>query len=389
MNIFLTGTEFLNAGGIQRVNCMLARAFSQFSARVPATIHAFSYLDSAATLPPELRCTNVQWHPANRDRAALAMTLLREARRHQPDLLLLTHVSLLPLAPAVRALSPKTKIALLGHGIEVWTQLSAVHRALLRDLDSILAPSQFTAERMASLNGLPTGRVRVIPHSLPPDWPAAAPPPRANDPLRLLAVSRLDAADMFKGIEAVLTALGSIRGSVPAFELIIAGDGTDRARLESISRTAGLDSIVRFAGRVTDSDLRNLYAFSDIFVLPSSKEGFGLVYLEAMSFGLPVIAARAGGVTDIIEDGVSGLLASPDDLAALSHALRTLITDAAERERIARNALARVQSSFHFCHFSRRWAEWIAAMCPHAVYTAAQRALIGPASPAQALPLAS
>ena len=389
MNIFLIGTEFLNAGGIQRVNCMLARAFADFSTRMPCTIHAFSYLDSEPALPSEMRRESIRWHPSNRDRAALAMTLLREARLHQPDLLLLTHVSLLPLAPVVRALSPKTKIALLGHGIEVWAQLRPLHRALLRDLNSIIAPSQFTAERMASLNGLSAGRVRVIPHSLPPDWRAEASRRRANNPLRLLAVSRLDAADMFKGIEAILAALNAIRGRVPAFELTIAGDGTDRARLENISRAAGLDSVVRFAGRVADNDLRNLYASSDIFVLPSSKEGFGLVYLEAMSFGLPVLAAHAGGVVDIIESGVSGLLVPPEDLAALSQALRTLITDAGERDRLARNALARVQSSFLFSHFSRRWAEWTAAVCPYAVYAAAQRALLGKASPGHLLPLAS
>ena len=187
----------------------------------------------------------------------------------------------------------------------------------------------------------------------------------------------------------ILAALNAIRGRVPAFELTIAGDGTDRARLENISRAAGLDSVVRFAGRVADNDLRNLYASSDIFVLPSSKEGFGLVYLEAMSFGLPVLAAHAGGVVDIIESGVSGLLVPPEDLAALSQALRTLITDAGERDRLARNALARVQSSFLFSHFSRRWAEWTAAVCPYAVYAAAQRALLGKASPGHLLPLAS
>ncbi|MBI3997411.1 MAG: glycosyltransferase family 4 protein [Armatimonadetes bacterium] len=128
-----------------------------------------------------------------------------------------------------------------------------------------------------------------------------------------------------------LTALQALR-VLPEGALLIVGDGPWRARVEAFVRRHALERRVVVAGLRTD--VRRLLAASDIFVLPSRWEGLPFAVIEAMMAGLPVVAARVGGLPELIEDGVTGLLVPPGDPPALAAALRRLIVDPALRRQM-------------------------------------------------------
>jgi len=151
---------------------------------------------------------------------------------------------------------------------------------------------------------------------------------------QLIAVGRLHRN---KGLDLLLEGFSLLKDLHPDWQLTVLGEGDERGRLEQIRNDLGLTDRVNFAGRVRDpySYLRR----SDLFVMPSRTEGFPLALCEALACGLPAICSDcAGGVRDIIEDGVNGVLVPNGNSAALAHALDRLMGDAGERQRLAERA---------------------------------------------------
>ena len=158
-------------------------------------------------------------------------------------------------------------------------------------------------------------------------------------PFRLLFVGRLVER---KGVDVLVRALG-VLGERRAVTLTVIGEGPRAADIRATARRLGLDDRVTLAGRVDDAALRRAYLHADAFVLPAvvdekgDTEGLGVVLLEALRFGLPVIASRTGGIPDIVRDGETGWLVPPGDAAALAAAIETVAADPAEaRRRVAR-----------------------------------------------------
>jgi phosphatidylinositol alpha-1,6-mannosyltransferase len=117
-----------------------------------------------------------------------------------------------------------------------------------------------------------------------------------------------------------------LRARFPGIVHVVAGDGDDRARLEArASELAGEGGAVRFLGFVSDEDLPDLYRLADLFVMPSSEEGFGIVYLEAAACGLRVIGGTGGGSGDAVPDERVGELVDPGDADSLVEAVTRLL----------------------------------------------------------------
>ena len=157
--------------------------------------------------------------------------------------------------------------------------------------------------------------------------------------VRLLFVGRLVER---KGVHILIRALARVREHVDA-TLTVIGDGPRAASLEAEARRVGVDAFVRFAGRVDEEVLGDAYRTSDLFILPAvvdgkgDTEGLGVVLLEALEFGLPLIASDVGGIPDIVQHGETGLLVPPGDAGALADAIVRVVEDpAGARERVAR-----------------------------------------------------
>ena len=112
-----------------------------------------------------------------------------------------------------------------------------------------------------------------------------------------------------------------MRCTHPEIVYMVAGDGDDRPRLEQMARDLGVYEATRFVGAVPDNELSDLYRLADIFVMPSSGEGFGIVFLQALASGIPVIAGDGDGSRDPLRDGTAGTLVALDDRGGLVAAI--------------------------------------------------------------------
>jgi glycosyltransferase involved in cell wall biosynthesis len=168
-----------------------------------------------------------------------------------------------------------------------------------------------------------------------------APPPAGRT--RVVTVARLHQG---KGLDVLLHAVAALAQEGHDVTLRIAGEGPARGSLEALRDTLGLAGRARFEGSLAQEDVLALLEQGDVFALPSRYEALGVVYMEAMSTGLATIGSRVGGVPEVIEDGVDGVLVPPDDVPALTDALRRLATDPALRGRLGAAARRKIVARF-------------------------------------------
>jgi N-acetyl-alpha-D-glucosaminyl L-malate synthase BshA len=146
-----------------------------------------------------------------------------------------------------------------------------------------------------------------------------------------------------KRIDHVIEVFDRVRQRVPA-RLLLVGDGPDLPLALRTAKERGIAHLIHAVG--AQEEVQPLLSVSDVFLLPSKEESFGLAALEAMACGVPVVGARVGGVPEVIEHGVSGLLHEPDDVAAMAASVVGLLTDESSHRTMAREAVARVHARF-------------------------------------------
>ena len=237
------------------------------------------------------------------------------------------------------------------YGIEVWRPLEWDRRRTLAHATVVLAISGYTLERARPY--APVAGATVVPLALEERRPEGA----VDAPLLgrlgrgfLLIVGRMDPRERYKGHDQLLEAL---RG-VEDIRLVVAGDGDDRERLEQKARGLGIGDRVVFTGFLSEATLAELYRRCAAFVMPSRGEGFGLVYLEAMRAGKPVLAARGSAAEEIVVDERTGLLVDPDDREELRAALARLIDHPGEARRMGETGFERWRKEFGIEKFRER-----------------------------------
>ena len=212
-----------------------------------------------------------------------------------------------------------------------------IGRFVLRSATRIVAVSGFTAAYVRTL--VPEATIDIVRSGI--DTKRFRPAPSSRRPLRprVVTVRRLVPRN---GVGDLVSAWRDSALGDRA-ELLIGGNGPEMARIQAMS--AG-DPSIRLLGYVPDEELPALYRDADLFVLPSrSGEGFGLVALEAMASGLPVVATASGGVVDIVQEGINGRLVPPHDGPALAQTLDQLVGDVEVRAQLSRGALDTAGSS--------------------------------------------
>jgi len=183
---------------------------------------------------------------------------------------------------------------------------------------------------------------------------------KTDECIQLICVSRLLKR---KGIQYLLYALSKLR--YPNLKLLIVGTGNYGEELRRLTSKLDLSERVSFHNYCKNEDLPELYNRSDIFVLPSLTESFGLVFLEAMACGLPIIATRTGGIPEIVENGENGILVEPGEIDELKNALDRLISDKELRQKMSRNNLLRVRE-FSWEKIANQYLEEYKNVCnPH------------------------
>lgn len=362
MNHLLLAPElFLHEGGIARILRLYLQALCTI-AEPAGRVDAVVLNDRPVLDPKQSRYATARLGEVvgcDRRKALFLRHTLRLARH--ADVLVCGHLHQLPIAWLAATFNSRLRYHLVAHGIEVWRPYGALERRALLGAHRILCVSEYTRRQLLRFcPQLRPDRLVVVPNTLDPHFaPAAAleavPAAPAGFALpRILAVGRLAGADAYKGFDLLIEALPALRRDYPAARVRIVGQGDDRPRLEALAQRLKVADSVDFLGPLDDDALRAEYAACDLFALPSRREGFGLVYLEAMVHGKACVGARAGGTPEVITEAV-GELVDYGNLPDLAAALASLTRQPRDSGVVRQHA-----ASFAFPAFQRRLATALA-----------------------------
>lgn len=159
-----------------------------------------------------------------------------------------------------------------------------------------------------------------------------------------------------KKVEVLLQAARIVVDTLPNTRFIVVGDGSEKEKLRSIARQLGLEKNVVFTLRVSEADLINYLSVADVFSIHTLHEGFGVVYIEAMSMGLPIVTTRAAGNEDIIKDGENGFLVPPNDPRKLADKIISLLKDSESRQRMSTHNREAALEKFDLTNIAEKWA---------------------------------
>jgi phosphatidylinositol alpha-1,6-mannosyltransferase len=327
--LFLTLKTFSFTGGIEKMCRVICRSLYEMEEEDKATGRVYSMYD-----------TNLQrdsrYIPADsfrgyaRKRSAFVMASLWQGLKS--DVLLLSHVNLLFVALLIRTFHPKIKIYLFAHGIEIWPKLSGWKRYFLKRIN-VLAVSDFTRNKIIQNQDLAANHIEVLNNGLDPFYEL---PLNFDKPAYLVdryelvkgsrllfTLTRLASSEKYKGYDIVLEILPDIITDFPNLKYLIGGkyDIQEKERVDKLIHKYKLNDHVILPGFIDELELTDHFLLADTFVMPSKKEGFGVVFIEALASGLQVIGGNADGTTDALRDGELGDLVAPEDKEAIKAAI--------------------------------------------------------------------
>lgn len=347
---------FFKVGGIEKFNQAFCRALSDS----PHSFRAYSAYDSQHD---ERYVSAKSWKGFSGN--LYLFTLQSLVAAYRSNLIVLGHINLAVLSVLIKWFFPNKRVWLIVHGVDVWSPMNYIKRKALNNADLILSVSRFTKNKVVKLHGVLPEKIVLFPNTLDPFWEAPA-TPQKNSYLTdkyalpaattlLLTVARIYTCDQYKGYDNVLASMHLLKESGRLanthYFLVGKADVKERQRVEALVEQYGLQSMVTLTGYLTDHELRLTYSSVDMFIMPSKGEGFGIVYVEAASFGLPCIAGDQDGSPEALLGGKLGVLVDPDNIDSIAQAIEKGPTSW-DRRAIAEQAVAH----FAYCHYQQRLA---------------------------------
>lgn len=244
------------------------------------------------------------------------------------DLVICGHVNLTPLALLARWMTG-ARLVVSIHGTDVWTRPPRwVTGWSLRMADMILSVSAFTVERMRTWLKSPIPSVVVIPNAI--SGKRFSPGEKEPDLVEryglagkrvMMTLGRMAANERAKGFDELIDLMPQLNALCPNLVYLCAGDGDDRARLEGKARDLGCEDTVIFPGRIPEARKVDYFRLADAYVHPSQMEGFGIVLLEALACGVPVVGSTVDATEEALLHGELGRAVNPFDSHALTEAI--------------------------------------------------------------------
>lgn len=323
MKILLLTVHYSAKGGIETYVQTMVRAIEERHGS--GSVHVLSVVEGPIagdrpSLPSKMRF-------ALRFGARVATT--------RYDLIFTGHPFLAPL-PYLWKLMTGQPYLTFAYGWEVWTGLSYWRRRAIQASRRVVTISRFTRERLVAACGIDPSIIRILAPAVPMKMLEEFPPRDRVERLKerhglsqgkiILTLARHAASENYKGCDVVIRALRLLVDRLPDVKYVIAGGGSGLPGLRALAGQQGVTDRVVFLGPVADDDLPGLYDLCDVFIMPSRREGFGIVYLEALARGKPVIAADAGGAPDALLGGRLGLLVDPDRDDMVAQALERVLS---------------------------------------------------------------
>ncbi|MEJ7589496.1 MAG: glycosyltransferase family 4 protein [Ferruginibacter sp.] len=336
-SLFLTLRIFSATGGIEKVSRVLGKALHELANDHPGeSLQILSMYDEKYDL-------DEKYFPVSSFQGfgKRKLNFVCEATRRgiKSDRVILSHINLLLVGFLIKIFSPKTKIVLLAHGIEVWGPLPFLKKYMLGKCDQVLAVSNFTKNRMISVHKLDEKKISVFNNCLDP---FLQPPHNqgknvellqryglTNSNIVLVTLTRLSSKEQYKGYDNVLHVIKGLKEKFPLIKYLVIGkyDQAEKLRVDKLIDDLGLRDNIIFTGFIPDNELAAHYSIADLYIMPSKKEGFGIVFIEAMYYGKPVIAGNKDGSVDAVNNGKFGLLVNPDDREEITGAIIKVINN--------------------------------------------------------------
>lgn len=324
-------------GGIQSYIQDVLRAYSQLASETgppPTVADVFLLRDSNSSHP--LSDSGLNYHyfkgePTGQqsrsmlERIRLTLSLATYLSRYRPDHVFCGHINLAAMVAQLCRLL-QIPYTVLTYGKEVWYELPPKEKQALARADRIWTISRYSRDLAHKANQLPKEKFDMLPCVVDGSVFTPGPPPaelieryQLQDSRVLTTVARLWPGDIYKGVDVTIRALPEIANAFPTVKYVVIGRGDDQPRLAQLAIDLGVADRVIFAGFVPDDALIDHYRLADVYVMPS-KEGFGIVYLEAMACGVPVVAGDDDGSADPLQDGRMGWQVPHRDPAAVATA---------------------------------------------------------------------
>lgn len=321
------------------------------------TLKLFSLHDGREKIRPWIERSRFRGFSGNRQRFVCQSIL----KGFAVNTLVISHINLALPAYLLKILRPRLRVIVIAHGVEIWEKpVSGWGKKLLQKAE-VISVSNYTSARLQALFGV-SGR--VINNCLSP---FLVPSTMGDFRDRLgidtrdkvvLTLSRLAATEQKKGYDRVLSAVGKLKKEGMMVKYVFAGkyEDAEKERLEGLARHLECADSLFFTGFIHDKDLASLFQTADVYIMPSTKEGFGITFIEAMYYGVPVIAGNADGSVDALVNGQLGVLIDPDDDTAILDALRMVL-----KNRTAYQPDQQLlESRFGFDRFRRQWRSLLA-----------------------------
>lgn len=336
--LFLNLYAFSLTGGVEKVS----RKFIYAIGQLLGTQHWMSY-----SMHDEKKDTDISYIAPNRYKtfggAKLSFVASSFLKGIKSNVLVLSHINLLPIAKLIKLFKPKQRIIMFAHGIEVWDVLPKWKTKFLQDKVQIWAVSNYTRDKMIAQHQISPQQIKVLNNSLSPfiQLPHHFEKPQhllekyqigENVPV-IFTLNRLSASEKYKGYDKVITALGKLKQQNQAFIYLLAGkaDDTEHIRLTKLIEDNNLVNEVKMIGYLSEEELTPHFLLSDLFIMPSKGEGFGIVFIEAAAHGCKVIGGNIDGSTDALLNGKLGQLINPNEETEILQAIQNALAEKAHQ----------------------------------------------------------
>ncbi|RWY57314.1 glycosyltransferase family 4 protein [Mucilaginibacter gilvus] len=349
--ILLTLQTFSATGGIQKMARTLAHSLHHICQKNNWALKLLSLYDSDDDLLPQyLPAQNFKGF--NKNKSSFIWRTLFYTKNN--DTLILSHINFAVVGILAKLLNPKCNVWLIAHGIEVWRPLSFQKRLLLKYCDKIICVSQFTKHKLVTLHNANADKCVILNNAIDPFIKRPGIFTKPDNLLKrygittanpvIFTLTRLASTEKYKGYENVITAVGALKHQFPGIKYILSGkyDEREGVRVKELIRKHDVSDNVILTGFIDEAELVDHFLLADLFVLPSKKEGFGIVFIEALACGLPVLCGNADGSVDAIRNGELGTAIDPDDNEELGRRISEYLTNpltVTQRSYLQKNCL--------------------------------------------------
>jgi glycosyltransferase involved in cell wall biosynthesis len=354
-------SAFSTHGGIEKFN----RAFMHALVKVSPSVSFFSLYDKKGDIQ-EQYASKRKFQFIGLKFSYLKLFLMGIRLLFSPkQKVMFGHINFAPFALWVKRIRPQHQMILMAHGIDVWQGLTSSKLTFLDKVDEIWAVSNYTKSRLLAQNSAWESKIKVFPNTLDPFFPKVEPLVKPDflskryqlktDEKVILTLCRLSSAEGYKGYDRVIEALPNLKCS--NYKYILAGkyDETEKKRILALAANKKVSDRLILTGFLEDEEIQAHFQLADLFVMPSSNEGFGIVFIEALACGTPVIAGNQDGSVDALCKGELGELVNPNQVEEIAAAIDQLLANdelksfEAQKERIQK-----VHANFGFSLFQER-----------------------------------